>query len=114
MEPEAKRARKELVEFSLAYLCMRPNEDGKLWPPHQLDLMVDKTVVCNGSPAHGEWSRSSTNELTIEFHYNGDEGLVKTHVFLPVPFTDAWVQEKKGNPKDYRSILIPRSDPMVD
>ena len=100
MEPDAKRPRLELVESSFALLSMWPRGDGKLWPPHRLDLTViesEKKVVCNGSKPHGSWSRSSTNEVTIKFHYNG-EGTVKTHVFLPVPGTDAWVQEKKGKP----------------
>ena len=119
MEPAAKRARRELVESSFALLSMWPQEDGKLWPPHRLDLTViesEKKVVCNGSKPHGSWSRSP-NELTIEFHYNG-EGLVKPHIFLPIPGTDAWVQEKPGRPLDYRSILIPQSygplEPMID
>ena len=115
MEPAAKRSRLELVQSSFVFLCTTPKQDGTLWPPKLLKLMVIKDenkVVCDESEPHGSWSRSP-NDLTIEFHYNG--GIpVKQHIFLPVPGKDAWVQEKPGRPFDHRSILIPRSDPMVD
>ena len=53
-----------------------------LWPPVQLHLMSDRTVVYGCGPRHGSWNLDETREeLSVTFHYSGDNQRAIRHDF---------------------------------
>ena len=108
MEPAAKRARLELVQSSFVFLSMRPQQDGKLWPPKLLKLTVENKVVCDESEPHGSWTQRP-NKIIIIFDHAGESN-VKMHIFRPIAGTDAWLQVKLNIRATYRGVLIPSSN----
>ena len=106
------------ILHSFWYQTLQPvrwSQLSELWPPVQLHLMSDCTVVYGCGPPHGSWSlNASRDRLFVTFHFTGNNERVIRHEFRRIADTSTLALVRANGHIRTDAIVVEIVEPQTD
>ena len=107
------------IQYSFWYQSLVPKGGWspfeELWPPLNLHLMSDNTVVYGMGPPHGSWSLVTSGErLTVTFHHTGNHERAIRHEFRRIANSSTLALVRANGRVRTDAILVQSVEPQTD